>query len=72
MIARMPAATLSDLLKGDALMIVATEGSAATPGTIITLLAGVEPILQASSKATPEMILSPWSLGAGGGEGATP
>jgi uncharacterized membrane protein YgcG len=72
MIARMPATSVSDLLKGDALMIVATEGSPTTPGTIITLLGGVEPILQASSKATPEMILSPWSLGAGGGEGATP
>ena len=73
MIARMPAASLSDLLKGDALMIVATEGSSTAPSTVITLLGGVEPILQASSKATPEMILSPWSLGAGGGgEGATP
>jgi hypothetical protein len=74
MIARMPAGSLSDLVKGDALMIVATEGSASSPSTIITLLAGVEPILQASSKATPEMILSPWSLGGGGGggEGATP
>jgi len=73
MIARMPAASLSDLMKGDALMIVATEGSASSPSTIITLLAGVEPILQASSKATQDMILSPWSLGGGGGgEGATP
>jgi uncharacterized protein DUF5666 len=73
MIARMPAAALSDLMKGDALMIVATEGSSTAPSTVITLLGGVEPILQASSKATPEMILSPWSLGAGGGgEGATP
>jgi hypothetical protein len=72
MIARMPAASLSDLMKGDALMIVATEGSSTAPSTVITLLGGVEPILQASSKATPEMILSPWSLGTGGGEGATP
>jgi hypothetical protein len=73
MIARMPAASLSDLLKGDALMIVATQGSPSTPSTVITLLGGVEPILQASSKASPEMILSPWSLGGGaGGEGATP
>lgn len=72
MIARMPAASLSDLMKGDALMIVATEGSSTAPSTVISLLGGVEPILQASSKATPEMILSPWSLGAGGGEGATP
>jgi len=73
MIARMPAASLSDLAKGDALMIVATEGSSSTPSTVITLLGGVEPILQASSKATQDMILSPWSLGGGGGgEGATP
>jgi len=72
MLSRMPAATTSDFAKGDALMIVATEGSSSTPSTIITLLGGVEPILQASSKATPDMILSPWSLGGGGGEGATP
>jgi Domain of unknown function (DUF5666) len=73
MLSRMPAATIADFLKGDALMIVATEGSANTPSTIITLLGGVEPILQASSKATPDMILSPWSLGGGGGGGdATP
>jgi hypothetical protein len=74
MLSRMPAATASDFVKGDALMIVATEGSASTPSTIITLLGGVEPILQASSKTTPDMILSPWSLGGGGGggEGATP
>ena len=73
MIARMPAASASDLNKGDALMIVATAGSPTTSSTVITLLAGVEPILQASSKATPDMILSPWSLGTGGGgEGATP
>lgn len=72
MLSRMPAASVSDLLKGDALMIVATEGSAANPSTVITLLSGVEPILQASSKANADMILSPWSLGGGGGEGVTP
>jgi len=73
MIARMPASSVSDFQKGDALMIVATEGSATVAPTVITLLAGVEPILQASSKATPDMILSPWTLGGGGGgEGATP
>ena len=73
MLARMPAAAVSDLQKGDAVMIVATEGSQATSSTVITLLAGVEPILQASSKTTPDMILSPWTLGSGGGgEGATP
>src|SRR5262249_39384025 len=34
MIARMPAATSADFVKGDALMIVATEGSPSTPSTI--------------------------------------
>jgi hypothetical protein len=72
MLSRMPAATIPDFLKGDALMIVATAGSAGTPSTIITLLGGVEPILRASTKATPDMILSPWSLGGGGGDAATP
>jgi len=72
MLSRMPTASLSDLVKGDALMIVATEGSAASASTVITLLSGVEPILQASSKANPDMILSPWSLGGGAPEGATP
>ena len=72
MIARMPAASLTDLQKGDAVMIVATEGSANSPSTVITLLGGVEPILQAGSKAAQDMILSPWSLSGGGGEGATP
>jgi len=67
MIARMPAASLSDLLKGDGADDCRDRRLAqAAPSTVITLLGGVEPILQASSKATPEMILSPWSLGGGG------
>ena len=65
---RMPAVTLTDLHKGDAVMIVATEGSAAG-STVITLLSGVEPILQAAPSASQAMMLTPWSLGAPGGEG---
>jgi len=65
MIARMPAATLSDLQKGDAIMVVTTQGSENAPLTVITLLGGVEPILRAGSKGSQEMILSPWSLGGG-------
>jgi hypothetical protein len=60
---RLPAATLGDLQKGDAVMIVATEGSSSGGGTVITLLAGVEPLLAAS----PSMVLPPWSLEAPGG-----
>jgi hypothetical protein len=59
---RMPAVTVADLHKGDAVLIVATEGSAAG-GTAITLLSGVEPILQAAPSASQAMMLTPWSLG---------
>src|SRR5258708_5139979 len=73
MISRMPAAALADLQKGDAVMIVATEGGASGPSTVITLLGGVEPILEASPKSSASTILSPWSLSSGGGgEAATP
>jgi Domain of unknown function (DUF5666) len=72
-ISRMPAAMLADLQKGDAVMIVATEGGANGVSTVITLLGGVEPILEASPKSNPSTILSPWSLSSGaGGEAATP
>jgi hypothetical protein len=72
-ISRMPAATLADLKNGDAVMIVTTIGGANGEVTAITLLAGVEPILQASPKGG-ESILSPWSLsgGAAGGDAPTP
>jgi hypothetical protein len=66
MLARMPAATLADIHKGDALMIVSTEGGASGTVTAITLLAGVEAILAANGGQP--MMLSPWSLGGGGGE----
>ena len=71
-ISRMPAATLADLQKGDAVMVVATEGGANGVATIITLLGGVEPILEASPKSSASTILSPWSLGTGAGGEATP
>ncbi len=65
MLQRMPAVTLADLHKGDALMIVATEGDADSPPTAIILLSGVEPILTASPSQAGA-ILSPWNLGGGG------
>lgn len=65
MIARMPAATLSDLQKGDAVMVVATPGTGKDSVTVITLLDGVDSILRASPKGGQDMILSPWSLGGG-------
>jgi len=70
-LSRMPAVELKDLQKGNAVMIVATEGSAMSPSTAITLLTGVEPILTASPNGQAAMLLSPWNLnGAGGAEAA--
>ena len=68
MLGRLPAVTVADLQKGDAVMIVTTQGTGAEV-TAITLLSGVEPILTASPKNDGSMILSPWNLNAGGGEG---
>src|SRR5467141_28470 len=68
---RMPAASLSDLNKGDAVMIVATSGTQDGGATAITLLAGVEPILEASPNGG-QSILSPWSLSSPGGDPGTP
>jgi len=65
MLSRMPAVALADLHKGDAVMMVATQGSAsgASTSTAITLLSGVEPILQAAPNGSQAMMLTPWSLG---------
>jgi len=72
-ISRIPPATLAALQKGDAVMVVATEGGPNGVPTVITLLGGVEPILEASPQSSPSTILSPWSLSSGGGgEAATP
>jgi hypothetical protein len=70
MLKRMPAVALAELQKGDAVMIVATLGTASTQPTAITLLTGVEPLLSASPNSNrAAMLLSPWNLG-GGGAGA--
>jgi len=69
-LSRLPASTLADLQKGDAVMIVATSDRQTGGVTAITLLAGVEPILQASPNSG-QSILTPWSLnGAPGGDAA--
>jgi len=69
MLNRMPSVSLSDLQKGSALMIVATEGTADAPSEVIILLSGVEPILTAASPRQASTILSPWNLSAGANAG---
>jgi len=69
MLSRLPNRTLADLQKGDAVMIVSTEGTDSGPVTAITLLGGVDAILTASPNQSASTLLSPWSLNASGGEG---
>jgi hypothetical protein len=74
-VSRLPAAPLTDFQKGDAVMIVSTEGTSSGGVTAITMLGGVEPILASPSGQQAAMNLSPWNIGGGGGgegEGGTP
>jgi hypothetical protein len=71
MLSRAPAATLTDLHKGDAVIILSTEGTAGV-GTVITLVSGVEPILQAAPSASSAALLTPWSMSAPGGDAGGP
>jgi hypothetical protein len=58
-----PVIQLADLKKGDAVMLVSTDGVSEV--TAITLLAGVEPLLEAP--AASQNLLSNWSMGQGSG-----
>ena len=73
MLNRLPAISIGDLEKGQAVMLVSTEGSAGSRPTAIKVLTGVEPILTAApTPASASSILSPWNLGpaAGGADAA--
>jgi transcription antitermination factor NusG len=69
-LSRMPAVSLTDLQKGDTVMIVSTAGDGSQPVSAITMLAGVEAIVTAAPNASQAMMLSPWSLGSGNAEAA--
>jgi hypothetical protein len=66
MLNRAPAIQFSDLKKGDAVMLVSTAG--VTDVTAITLLTGVEPLLEAPEASRD--LLANWSMGSGGGADA--
>ena len=66
MLNRSPTIQIADLKKGDAVMLVATDGT--TDVTAITLVAGVEPLLQAPEAS--QSLLSNWSMGGSGGADA--
>ena len=67
MLLRLPAVTVADFQKGDAVILVSTQGND-TEVTAITLVGGVEPILTAAPAGAQAMVLSPWSLSGGPAE----
>ena len=56
MLSRMPEVGLSDLQKGDVVLVVATEATA------------TEPVLRAAPSASQTLMLTPWNLGAPSGD----
>ena len=66
-LSRAPAIHFADLQKGDAVMLVSTQGTSDV--IAITLLAGVEPLLEAPT-STQNMLLSNWNMSSGGAEAA--
>jgi hypothetical protein len=66
MLDRFPGIAATDLKPGDALIVLSSVGTGDAL-TVVTLLAGVEPIL--TRPGTREMSLGSWSLNAGGGGG---
>ena len=70
MLERLPALKLEDLKPGDAIIISSTEGANPNQVTAITLVAGVEPILTATSGGGQRAaMLGSWNLDMGGGMG---
>ena len=65
-----PTVTLADLHKGDAIYVLTTQGTPAG-STVIKLVSGVEPILEAAPNAGQAMMLAPWTLGGGAPGGDT-
>jgi hypothetical protein len=70
LLGRLPVAPLSDFQKGDVVLIVATGVANDKTVTAITMLGGVEPLLQATTQEQASSILTPWSLSNGGGDAA--
>ena len=64
LIRRSPLISLAELQKGEAVMLVATPGTLEV--NAITLLAGVEPLLEAT-EASRQDLLSSWSMDTGAG-----
>ncbi len=69
LLSRLPSSKLTDLQKGDAVIVLSTQDGNANTVTAIQLLAGVDPILAAAPSRSAASLLSPWTLNTSGGEG---
>lgn len=64
---RMPQLSLSELKKGDAVIISASKAPADLPITAFAFIAGVEPFLEAAPRSSGQVNLGSWNLDLGGG-----
>jgi hypothetical protein len=66
---RMPQLSLSDLKKGDAVIVSSSKGPGDSAVTAFAFVAGVEPFLAAAPRTAGQVNLGSWNLDLGGGGG---
>jgi|HubBroStandDraft_5_1064220.scaffolds.fasta_scaffold04771_3 hypothetical protein len=64
---RMPQLALSELKKGDAVIVSSSKGPDPSSVTAFTFVAGVEPFLAAAPRTAGQVNLGSWNLDVGGG-----
>jgi hypothetical protein len=64
---RMPALSLADLKKGDAVIVSSSKGPGDASVTAFAFVAGVEPFLAAAPRTAGQVNLGSWNLDLGGG-----
>jgi len=64
---RMPTLSLSELKKGDAVIVSSSKGPDDSAVTAFTFVAGVEPFLAAAPRTAGQVNLGSWNLEVGGG-----
>jgi hypothetical protein len=65
---RMPQLSLSDLKKGDAVIVSSSKGPSDASITAFAFVAGVEPFLAAAPRTAGQVNLGSWNLDLGGGQ----
>ncbi len=63
---RMPQLSLSELKKGDAVIVSSSKAPADAPITAFAFVAGVEPFLEAAPRSSGQVNLGSWNLDLGG------